>query len=109
MDPTTRVTEWQPRNGKRSRGRQARRWREDIVKTKGKTWSRDARDRDEWRRDAEGYILQLREKCGAKNNYCRAPSQSAITSLLGIELRRRWCVFLPTSHLMSIVIHSVAP
>ncbi|GFO43775.1 endonuclease-reverse transcriptase [Plakobranchus ocellatus] len=31
---TLRVTEWQPRNGKRSRGRQARRWRDDIVKTK---------------------------------------------------------------------------
>ncbi|GFO50048.1 endonuclease-reverse transcriptase [Plakobranchus ocellatus] len=55
---TLRVTEWQPRNGKRSRGRQARRWRDDIVKTKGNTWSRDARDRDECRRDAEGYILQ---------------------------------------------------
>ncbi|GFS25595.1 endonuclease-reverse transcriptase [Elysia marginata] len=26
---TLRVTEWQPRNGKRSRGRQARRWRDD--------------------------------------------------------------------------------
>ncbi|GFN99552.1 endonuclease-reverse transcriptase [Plakobranchus ocellatus] len=49
--------EWQPRNGKRSRGRQARRWRDVIVKTTGNTWSRDARDRDEWRRDAEGYIL----------------------------------------------------
>ncbi|GFO46854.1 endonuclease-reverse transcriptase [Plakobranchus ocellatus] len=55
---TLRVTDWQPRNGKRSRGRQARRWRDDIVKTKGNRWSRDARDRDEWKRDAEGYILQ---------------------------------------------------
>ncbi|GFR78114.1 endonuclease-reverse transcriptase [Elysia marginata] len=27
---TLRVTEWQPRNDKRSRGRQARRWRDDI-------------------------------------------------------------------------------
>ncbi|GFO40637.1 endonuclease-reverse transcriptase [Plakobranchus ocellatus] len=52
-----RVTEWQPRNGKRSGGRQARRWRDDIVKTKENTWSRDARDRDEWKRDVEGYIL----------------------------------------------------
>ncbi|GFO16509.1 endonuclease-reverse transcriptase [Plakobranchus ocellatus] len=59
---TLRVTEWQARNGKRSRGRQARRWRDDIVKTKGNAWSRDARDRDEWRRDAEGYILQWMDR-----------------------------------------------
>ncbi|GFO40356.1 endonuclease-reverse transcriptase [Plakobranchus ocellatus] len=59
---TLRVTEWQPRNDKRSRGRQARRWRDDIVKAKGNTWSRDARDRDEWKRDAEGYILQWMDK-----------------------------------------------
>ncbi|GFN77359.1 endonuclease-reverse transcriptase [Plakobranchus ocellatus] len=59
---TLRVTEWQPRNGKRSRGRQARIWRDDIVKMKGNTWSRDARDRDEWRRDAEGYILQWMDR-----------------------------------------------
>ncbi|GFN75299.1 endonuclease-reverse transcriptase [Plakobranchus ocellatus] len=59
---TLRVTEWQPRNGKRSRGRQARRWRDDIVKTKGNTWSRDARDRDEWKRYAEGYILQWMDR-----------------------------------------------
>ncbi|GFN90689.1 endonuclease-reverse transcriptase [Plakobranchus ocellatus] len=59
---TLRVTEWQPRNGKRSRGRQARRWRDDIVKKKGNTWCRDARDRNEWRRDAEGYILQWMDR-----------------------------------------------
>ncbi|GFO31657.1 endonuclease-reverse transcriptase [Plakobranchus ocellatus] len=59
---TLRVTEWQPRNSKRSRGRQARRWLDDIVKTKGNMWSRDARDRDEWRRDAEGYILQWMDR-----------------------------------------------
>ncbi|GFO16510.1 endonuclease-reverse transcriptase [Plakobranchus ocellatus] len=59
---TLRVTEWQARNGKRSRGRQARRWRDDIVKTKGNAWSRDARDRNEWRRDAEGYILQWMDR-----------------------------------------------
>ncbi|GFO20141.1 endonuclease-reverse transcriptase [Plakobranchus ocellatus] len=52
----------QKKNGKRSRGRQARRWRDDIVKTKGNTCSRDARDRDEWRRDAEGYILQWMDR-----------------------------------------------
>ncbi|GFS22622.1 endonuclease-reverse transcriptase [Elysia marginata] len=47
---TLRVTEWQPRNGKRSRGRQARRWRDDIVRTMGNTWTREAKDKEEWRR-----------------------------------------------------------
>ena len=28
---TRRVTEWQPRNGKRTRGRQKRRWRDDLT------------------------------------------------------------------------------
>ena len=58
---TLRVTEWQPRHGKRSRGRQVRRWRDDIVKIKGATWSRDAKDRDGWKADAEGYFLQWRD------------------------------------------------
>ena len=40
------------------RGRQAKRWRDDIVQMKGITWGRDAGQRDDWRRDAEGYILQ---------------------------------------------------
>ena len=55
---TKRITDWQPRYGKRSRGRQMKRWRDDIVQMKGITWGRDAGQRDDWRRDAEGYILQ---------------------------------------------------
>ncbi|GFR75949.1 galactosylgalactosylxylosylprotein 3-beta-glucuronosyltransferase [Elysia marginata] len=55
---TLRVTEWQPRNGKRSRRRQARRWRDGIVRTMGNTWTREAKDREEWRCGAEGFILQ---------------------------------------------------
>ena len=55
---TKRITDWQPRYGKRSRGRQMKRWRDDIVQMKGITWGRDARQRDDWRRDAEGYIRQ---------------------------------------------------
>ena len=55
---TKRITDWQPRYGNRSRGRQAKRWRDDIVQMKGITWGRDAGQRDDWRRDAEGYILQ---------------------------------------------------
>ena len=55
---TKRITDWQPRYGKRSRGRQLKRWRDDIVQMKGITWGRDAGQRDDWRRDADGYILQ---------------------------------------------------
>ncbi|GFS02008.1 endonuclease-reverse transcriptase [Elysia marginata] len=32
---TQRVTEWQPREGRRARGRQRRRWRDDLVQLKG--------------------------------------------------------------------------
>ena len=35
-----RCTEWQPREGRRNRGRPARRWRDDIEVTAGKTWMR---------------------------------------------------------------------
>ena len=55
---TKRITDWQPRYGKRSRGRQVKRWRDDIVQMKGITWGRDAGQWDDWRRGAEGYILQ---------------------------------------------------
>ena len=42
---TRRVTEWQPRNGKRTRGRQKRRWRDDLTTYMGPTWTRLAQDR----------------------------------------------------------------
>lgn len=59
---TQRITEWQPRNGKRSRGRQTQRWRDDIVRWKGITWGRDARERERWKDSEEGYILQWMNK-----------------------------------------------
>ena len=59
---TKRITDWQPRYGKRSRGRQVKRWRDDIVQMKGMTLGRDAGQRDDWRRDAEGYILQWMDR-----------------------------------------------
>ena len=55
---TKRVTEWQPRSGKRKRGRQKRRWRDDITAYRGVTWSREARNRNEWKMLEEGFILQ---------------------------------------------------
>ena len=42
---TKRCTEWQPRRGKRSRGRPSRRWQDDITRKEGTTWNRKAADR----------------------------------------------------------------
>ena len=52
---TVRCTEWQVRNGKR------RRWHDDIQHWQGATWSRTARDRQQWGELAEGYFQQLRD------------------------------------------------
>ena len=57
---TQRVTEWQPREGRRSRGRQRKRWRDDLVQFKGVTWRHDAQHRQRWRSDVEGYFQQWR-------------------------------------------------
>ena len=43
---TKRCTEWQPRRGKRSRGRPSRRWQDDITEKEGTTWIRKATDDD---------------------------------------------------------------
>ena len=58
---TVRCTEWQVRNGKRSRGRPRRRWRDDLQQWQGATWSRAAKDRQHWRNLAEGYFQQWRD------------------------------------------------
>ena len=42
---TKRCTEWQPRRGKRSKGRPCRRWQHDITQKEGTTWIRKATDR----------------------------------------------------------------
>ena len=54
---TKRCTEWQPRRGKRSRGRPSRRWQDDITREEGTTWNRKATDRRKWKTLIEGYIL----------------------------------------------------
>ena len=41
---TKRCTKWQPRRGKRSRGRPSRRWQDDITEKEGTTWIRKATD-----------------------------------------------------------------
>lgn len=55
---TRRITDWQPRMGKRRRGRQKRRWRDDLTSYRGTTWIRQAADRKIWKEHEEGYIQQ---------------------------------------------------
>ena len=59
---TYRLTEWQPREGKRRRGRQKRRWRDDITTYMGTaTWTRNARNRREWNCYEEGFVQRMDE------------------------------------------------
>ncbi|XP_045491132.1 uncharacterized protein LOC123691006 [Colias croceus] len=46
---------WYPKNGKRKRGRQIRRWEDEIVATAGKTWTRTALNRKEWKGMEEAF------------------------------------------------------
>ena len=55
---TVRVTEWQPKDGKRRQGRQRTRWRDEIGGFAGVTWNRRAADRDESRRLGKAFVLQ---------------------------------------------------
>ncbi|GBP59115.1 hypothetical protein EVAR_44355_1 [Eumeta japonica] len=45
-----------PRDGKRNKGRQPKRWEEDIQRTAGPEWMRIARDRDKWKPLEEAYV-----------------------------------------------------
>lgn len=58
MKWTKIITEWYPRDGKRRRGRQVKRWMDDIREIGEATWSRKARDRDEWKKLEEAYVSQ---------------------------------------------------
>ena len=59
---TKRCTEWQPKRGKRSKGRSCRRWQDDIKRKEGTMWNRKATDRMQWKALMEGYILQWMDK-----------------------------------------------
>lgn len=50
------VLEWRPRMGKRSVGRPAARWVDDLRKVAGSGWMRAAQDRDGWRSLGEAYV-----------------------------------------------------
>lgn len=50
-----RVTQWYPREGERGAKRPLMRWDDDIAQVAGRTWSRVAIDRREWRRLEEAF------------------------------------------------------
>ncbi len=53
-------TEWSPQEGKRNRGRQRKRLRDEIQNFCDKTnWYADAREREQcWRHHAEAFVQQ---------------------------------------------------
>lgn len=52
------VTEWCPRQYKRRKGRQRRRWEDDFKTIAGHTWTRQAQNRIRWRALGEAYAGQ---------------------------------------------------
>ena len=58
---TIRTTDWQVRKGRRPRGRPKMRWKDDIMKWQGATWTRIAKDRKKWKELTEGYFQQWRD------------------------------------------------
>ena len=64
---TKHCTEWQPRRGKRPRGRPSRRWQDDKTRKEGTTWIRVATDRRQWKTLMEGYVLQYMDKAKTKD------------------------------------------
>lgn len=49
------ITEWLPRDGKRSRGKQKKRWADIFVEKYGPTWMKKGRDRELWKAQGEAY------------------------------------------------------
>ncbi|CAK1595272.1 unnamed protein product [Parnassius mnemosyne] len=50
------ITEWYPRENRRSRGRQPKRWEDDFKKVAGPEWLRTARDRNKWKALEEAFV-----------------------------------------------------
>ncbi|GBP31979.1 hypothetical protein EVAR_18518_1 [Eumeta japonica] len=55
------VSEWYPRDGKRSRGRQCIKWEDDIKTTAGPRWRRVTQDRPQWKLLEEAYAKRHTE------------------------------------------------
>ncbi|OWR47282.1 endonuclease-reverse transcriptase [Danaus plexippus plexippus] len=44
------ITEWYPRESRRSRGRQLQPWEDDLKQVAGLEWLRTAKDRNKWKK-----------------------------------------------------------
>ncbi len=55
---TKKVTEWQPRNSKRSQSRQRIRWRGETVAFAVVGWSTLTSDREKWKGLGKAFVLQ---------------------------------------------------
>ena len=53
---TIRATSWVPRRWLRPRGRPKTRWRDDLSRHLGTTWTRLAQDRHQWKLSREGFL-----------------------------------------------------
>ena len=58
---TLKVTNWTPRICVRRRGRQSRRWTDELREHAGVTWQRKAQNRHRWKTDEEAFLLQWSE------------------------------------------------
>ena len=58
---TLKATNWTPRSYTRGRGRQNRRWTDELRKQAGITWQREAQDRLRWKNDEEAFLQQWSE------------------------------------------------
>lgn len=52
------ILNWYPRMGKRKKGRQFKRWVDEIKVVAGPTWTRLGRDRERWKQMEEAFCLQ---------------------------------------------------
>lgn len=55
------ITHWYPRDGRRNRGRQSKRWEDELKLTAGPKWRRVARDRVQWKLLEEAFAKRHTE------------------------------------------------
>lgn len=67
------ITEWYPRESRRSRGRQPKRWEDDLKQVAGPEWLRTAKDRNKWKSLEEAFVerqaVKRRDKPNAENMF----------------------------------------
>ena len=84
---TKRCTEWQPRRGKRSKGRPCRRWKDDITRKEGTTWNRKATEdngRHWWRATSSSGWTKPKQQA----TWCKKTKQNrAVTTVVLLGLK----------------------